>query len=231
MVYMKRGILTAFLLLSLNLAHSQEVFRPVWDSLAPMPAPVDKLYDSRPITYRGFIPLVENSYLPLQLYTNFQCTEYIEAEYDSISEPFVMMMMELPETNLKLYSVHVGGITEYAKTVLVLVDAENVVLDTLEAEVCWGPVAMYAKQARIDKDYTIMVYSILAETDSPLPIDSTIPPFRGWREDVYYRIIDGRFVKTETILYKKRVYQYSDLTKDIWLGQDQPQRTVSVSDK
>lgn len=148
---MKRGIFTTFLLLSLNLAHSQEVFRPVWDSLAPMPAPVDKLYDSRPMTYRGFIPLVENNYLPLQLYTNFQCTDSFDAEYDTISEPFVMMMMEIPETSLKLYSVHVGGITEYAKTVLVLVDAENLVLDTLEAEVCWGPVAMYAKQARIDK--------------------------------------------------------------------------------
>ena len=225
---MKRGIIIAVLLLSLDLAHSQEVFKPVLDTLTPMPAPVDRLYDSRPGTYRGFIPLEKNSFIPLQLYTNFQCTEYIFAGYDSISEPFVMMMMEIPETNLKLYSVHVGGITEYAKTILVLVDAENLVLDTLEAEVCWGPVAMYAKQARIDKDYTIMVYSIHAETDSPLPIDSTIPPFRGWREDVSYRIIDGRFVKTETIQYKNRVYRYADLTKDIWLGRDRPRRTASV---
>ncbi|MBR6864907.1 MAG: hypothetical protein IKM75_08605 [Bacteroidales bacterium] len=217
---MKKVLIIAFIFWFSNLAYSQEVFRPVLDVLTPMPAPVDRLYDPRPNGHNGYILLEENSFIPLQLYTNFQCTEFVLAEYNSITEPFVMMMMEIPDTDLKLYSVHVGGITEFAKTVLVLVNAEGLVLDTLEAEVCWGPPAMYAKQARIDKDYTITVYSIHAVTDSPLPINKSIPPFQGWREDVHYSIIDGRFVKTETIQYKKRIYEYADLTKDIWLCQE-----------
>lgn len=216
---MKKVLIIAFIFWFSNLAYSQEVFRPVLDVFTPMPAPVDRLYDPRP-SHNGYILLEENSFIPLQLYTNFQCTEFVLAEYNSITEPFVMMMMEIPDTDLKLYSVHVGGITEFAKTVLVLVNAEGLVQDTLEAEVCWGPPAMYAKQARIDKDYTITVYSIHAETDSPLPINKSIPPFQGWREDAHYSIIDGRFVKTDTIQFKKRIYEYADLTKDIWLCQE-----------
>ena len=206
-------------------ARSQAIFASLADSFTPIPAPVDKLYGVRPDAkkVRGVITLEKNDLIPLQLYTNFQCTQWFSAEYDSISEPFVLMMMNIPGSNLKLYSVGVGGFTEYAKTVLVLVNAGGYVLDTLEAEVCWGPPALYAKQTRIDANYNITVYSIHTNTSNPLPVNSTIPDFRGWREDTVYRIVNGRFVQTDVIKYKTRTFKRTDLTHNLWDGPDVPQ--------
>lgn len=222
--HMKQVSLTIILLLSFTAARSQAVFSSLAESFTPVPAPVDRLYGSGQDAKRAHsvITLPPSHLIPLQLYTNFQCTEYIEAAYDDISEPFVLMMMNIPETALKLYSVMVGGWTEYSKIVLVLVDADGCVLDTLEAQVCWGPPAMYAKQARIDENYTITVYSIHAETDTPLPIDRTIPRFRGWREDEEFRVVNGQFVKSNLIRYKPQFYSYPDLTRDLWQGAEIP---------
>ena len=221
---MKKILFSILLFLPFTVARSQAVFSALADSFTPMPAPVDKLYDARPDAKKvhSVITLEKNNLIPLQLYTNFQCTESISAEYDSISEPFVLMMMNIPGSNLKLYSVGVGGFTEYAKIVLVLVNAEGYVLDTLEAEVCWGPPAMFAKQARIDENYIITVYSIHTNTSSPLPIDSTIPNFRGWREDTTYCIANGKFVQTNVIKYQTRTFQWSDLIHNLGEGSDVP---------
>lgn len=222
---MKKILVPILLFLPFMAARSQAIFSSLADSFTPMPAPVDKLYDARPDAknVHEVITLQENTLIPLQLYTNFQCTESILAEDGSISEPFVLMMMNIPGTNLRLYSVGVGGWTEYSTIVLVLANARGYVLDTLEAQVCWGPPAMYAKQARIDENYNITVYSIHTNTSSPLPIDSTIPSFRGWREDTNYRIANGKFVQTDVIKYRTRTFQRSDLIHNLWEGPDVPQ--------
>lgn len=220
---MNKIILFIILLVSFTEARSQAIFSSLADSFTPVPAPVDRLHDSRPGTKKvhGVITLPPNNLIPLQLYTNYQCTDFIEAAYDDISEPFVLMMMNIPGTSLKLYSVMVGGWTEYSKIVLVLANVEGYVLDTLEAQVCWGPPAMFAKQARIDENYTITVYSIHANTSTPLPVDRTIPSFRGWREDEQYKVINGQFVRTNVIKYKTKIYKYADLTHDLWQGTEE----------
>lgn len=226
---MKRIITIAFAIIVCIQSYAQSPFSGLAEQFSPVPVPIDKLYDTRPTAPTYPILLKENAVIPMQLYTDFRCTEYFSASYGEITEPSVEMMTNVPNTDLKLFAVRVGGLTEYSKTVLVIVNSRGDALDVLEAEVCWGPVIMYAKQARIDESFNIIVYSIHPENMSkPLPVNETIPSFRGWREDVLYRINkDGRFVKREEIRYKKRLFRYTDLTKDLWLGRDVPEKGSS----
>ena len=223
---MKKVLLFVVFLLFFLEAKSQSVFSSLMETYTPMPAPVDKLYDARPNAkgVKETIRLPRNSIIPLQLYTNYQCSEFFMADYDDITQPLVLMMMDVPGTTQKLFSISVGGITEYAKILLVLVDKDGFVLDILEAQVCWGPPAMYAKQARIDKDFNITVYSIHTDNKKSLPIDKTIPSFSGWREDEVYQIINGKFVKKNTIRYRKCNFRYEDLLQDIWMGHALPEK-------
>lgn len=193
---------------------AQTVFSNIQKELLPGPLPIGRPYQEISLE------LEENNFIPLKLYTNFQLTEWIDASYGDVSSPVVNMYIRIPSTNYCLFSVRVGGITEYATLYLVLTDLNGNVLDLLEAEVFWFEA--YAKEARIDQNYNITVYSIHTQATASLHVDASMPSFLGWREDINYRIINGKFTKTDTTTYKTRTFRLSDLSNNLWDGPDIP---------
>lgn len=197
------------------------------DCFYPMTVPNDFFWDRRPErkSQYGMISLKENSKIPLALYTNFQCTESFASSFDAddLTAPCAVGMMLVPDSDLKLFSVWIGGMTEYGKMVILLVDSDGNILDVLESMVVWGPIRpMFAKESRIDANFNITVYSIHTSTVTSLPIDDSIPSFYGWREDDTYRVINRKFVRTNKIRYQTRRYNYIHLTTNIWEGFDIP---------
>lgn len=209
---MKKVSLLLFLICSF--ANAQTVFSNIQKELLPGPLPIGRPYQEISLE------LEENNFIPLKLYTNFQLTEWIDASYGDVSSPVVNMYLRIPSTNYCLFSVRVGGITEYATLYLVLTDLNGNVLDLLEAEVFW--LEAYAKEARIDQNYNITVYSIHTQATASLHVDASMPSFLGWREDINYRIINGKFTKTDTTTYKTRTFRLSDLNNNLWEGPDIP---------
>ena len=213
MVMKKISLLLFFIC---SFANAQTVFSNIQKELSPGPLPIGRPYQAISIE------LEENDIIPLKLYTNFQLTEWIDAsygEYDA-SSPVVNMYIRIPSTDYCLFSVRVGGITEYSTLYLVLTDLNGNVLDLLEAEVFW--LDAYAKEAKIDQNYTITVYSIHTQATTSLPVNASMTSFKGWREDINYRIINGKFTETDITKYMTRSFRHRDLDIDIWEGQDIP---------
>ena len=211
---MKKISLLLFFICSF--ANAQTVFSNIQKDVLPGPLPTGRPYQAISLD------LEENNIIPLKLYTNFQLTEWIDASYGEydLAAPVVNMYLRIPSTDYCLFSVRVGGITEYSTLYLVLTDLNGNVLDLLEAEVFW--LDGYAKEARIDQDYNITVYSIHTQATTSLPVNPSMPSFRGWREDINYRIINGKFTATDTTTYMTRTFRLSDLDRDLWEGPDIP---------
>lgn len=215
---MKKLSLLVFTVLICSMSHAQALFNAASKLLSPVSSPTYKLYDTRPSTIHS-IELPDNDIIPLQLYTNLQCTEFIMADYSGPMCPTTSLMMNIPNSNQKLFAVEIGGLSEYATTVLVIVNNSGDVSDILEAEVFWGPPKKSVKQTYIDQNFNIVVhtiYPVSSESISPFNFSS----FQGWREDVNYRIINGKFKETDRIKYKTRTFRPSDLTINLWDGID-----------
>jgi len=217
---MKKIILVTITFFICNLSNAQALFKAASDLLTPMPAPTYKLYETRPGMVHS-IELSDNDRIPLELYTNLQCTEFILADYSGHLCPTVNLMMQIPNSNQRLFAVEIGGLSEYAKTVLVIVNGSGYVTDVLEAEVFWGPPKMSVKQTYIDENFNVIVHTI-----HPLSSDSISPfifsSFQGQREDICYRIVNGKFIETDKTTYRTRTFRQNDLTRNLWEGPDIP---------
>ena len=155
-----------------------------------------------------------------KLYENLQCTEYIFADNDDTA-PAAYAKFQIPQQETILIAVNFGGATDYVTDVLVAVDDEGNILDTLECTVAQPFV--YIKQYRILADGQIVVTSIKPKQEASIPFVK-FSPFVGNRIDCTYIVDNGKFVIEKVQRYADNTYTYellSDKYYNLWDGNEQ----------
>ena len=150
----------------------------------------------------------ENDMIPLNIYSNFQCTEICwKGSYGTAEQPRAYMMTTIPESSNLLYDFAMGDADFFTK-VLAVVDKWGYIKDTLLCSVSWS--AGRAKEYYIDEEFNITISSILPQTCDPVFFftddGNNFKPFMGYRQDEIYQIIEDRFVLKRTIIYQEQVY-------------------------
>ena len=159
--------------------------------------------------------------IPNKLYKNIQCTEYDFADDDDTAAA-VYAKFYLPQQNAILIAVNFGGMTEMQTDVLVSVDAEGNILDTLEVRVGW----VYIKEYRILADGQIVVTTIKPKQETSILFEDfySFDSFVGNRIDCTYHVENGKFVLKKEEKYADKTYTYellSDKNYNLWEGNEQ----------
>ena len=164
---------------------------------------------------------VDNSQvkIPNRLYKNIQCTDY-----DFVSDNLhphgarSYAKFQLPQQEGSLLAIKMGG--RFRRTdVLVSVDSDGNVLDTLEVAVSW----VHIKEYRILTDGQIIITTIKPKQEESIPFVN-FAPFVGNRIDCTYIVENGKFILKKQQKYADKTYTYellSDKTYKLWNGNEQ----------
>lgn len=144
--------------------------------------------------------------IPNRLYQNLQCTEYFLADENELL-PAAHAKFRTSNPDISLIAVNFGGATEHITSVLVSVNKNGELLDTLEVEAGWIP--LYVKQYRILANGKIVVTSIKPKQKESIPFHH-FGSFVGNRIDCTYRVEDGKF-----ILEKEQVFDEQTYTEEL----------------
>ena len=161
--------------------------------------------------------------IPNKIYENFQCTEYLIADFDDML-PAAYDKFQVPNQNNVILAIEFGGATCYLKDVLVLLNKDGQISDTLEG--CVGFCLddwFYAKQYRIMSDGSIIV-TVLE------PVQETSVPFKTFKQvyahrvDYTYKVVNDKFFLDKTQKYVAKTYTYELLANEnynLWNGNEQ----------
>lgn len=165
--------------------------------------------------------------IPNKLYENLQCTEYTFADDDDTA-PVAYAKFQIPQQGTVLIAVNFGGVTDYATDVLVAVDSEGNISDTLEGTVAQPFV--YIKQYQILANGDIVITTIKPKQESSIPFYK-FAPFIGNRIACTYHVENGIFVLKKEEKYADKTYTYellSDKNYNLWDGNEQLGRDNSL---
>jgi hypothetical protein len=164
-----------------------------------------------------------NNVIPDKLYDNVQLTEYDHASVSPDLGASTFRKFAIPNSINKLLAVEFGGCTIWRTYVLCVVSPSGSVIDTLEAAVRFGFIAL--KQFRIDAQSNIIITRIVPTSSTSIPLE-TFSSFSGYRLDTTYAInSQGQFVKQSEQRYVTKTYTSAyleDKNKDIWNGGETP---------
>ncbi|MDR3119606.1 MAG: hypothetical protein LBU44_09390 [Mediterranea sp.] len=164
-----------------------------------------------------------NNVIPDKLYDNVQLTEYNHASVNPELGASTFRKFAIPNSTNKLLVIEFGGCTTWRTYVLCIVSPSGSVIDTLEAAVHLGFIAL--KQFRIDAQSNIIITRIVPTSSTSIPLD-TFSSFSGYRLDTTYAInSQNQFVKQSEQCYVTKTYTATyleDEDKDIWNGGETP---------
>lgn len=183
------------------------------DSPLPYPKP-----EHRYIEYNISYP--EEAILG-RLYKNLQCTDYKIAPNEYPFKGAAYAKFRLPKQNAILIAVKFGGFTETKTDVLVSVDSDGNILDTLEVAVSW--IHIHIKEYRILIDGQIIVTTIKPKQEESIPFVN-FAPFVGNRIDCTYIVENGKFVLKKEQKYADKTYTIELLSGSkyrLWNGDEQ----------
>lgn len=160
--------------------------------------------------------------IPNKVYENFQCTEFLFADCDDML-PAVYNKFQVPNQDNVILAITFGGATYYMTDVLVLLNKEGEISDTLES--CVGFCLddwFYAKQYRILSDGSIIV-TVLEPVQETSVSFMTFKQVYAHRVDYTYKVVNDKFVLDKTQKYVSKIYTYELLaneTYDLWDGNE-----------
>jgi len=175
---------------------------------------------TEPLPYTGGAPkYIQYAHIPKDFYgkyyprytdRNLDKTEKWDTDFDA------RRLYRIPASDYFLVHVSYGYIT--GTDVLFLTNSSAQILDKLEAFIV-PEVDMRVKEYTIDEDGIITTYQIIPSVRVTEPKSDVL----SHRQDVSYRVIDGKFIKIKTVDYEERVYTYREMIgltdkKHIWDG-------------
>lgn len=157
--------------------------------------------------------------IPNKLYKNLQCTEYRYATSKTPSSAYTKFV--LTKQNATLIAINWGGYTDEQTDILVSVDSDGNILDTLEVAVGY----VYIKQFRILADGQIIVTTIKPKQEASILFEdfNSSDSFVGNRIDCTYIVDNGKFVLKKQQKYADKTYTYellSDYNYRLWDGDE-----------
>ena len=189
--------------------------------VADMPTTGVPFKAAKEMTKRSYGIPGYKGYISAKLYEDIQCTSYFMADTEE-SAPDSYAKFRIPDTPHYLFVASFGGPTDYLTDLLVVVDSEGHVLDTLEASVWYFP-GIAVKQYEVTENYEVIIHMLKPLAPNSISF-ADFSSFPASRMSKTYRITDGKFVLQSEKSYRPQIYTRSRLeqeTYNIWNGQEQ----------
>ncbi len=154
-----------------------------------------------------------------KLYTNLQCTEYINAGYNEDLIPALYLKVRIPNTDLLLCAATYGGVTDYSTDQLFVVDMFGNIKSSLEGTVMNAGIAV--KQYRITEDCKVIVCQLHPTSPTSISFEdfmATSSPIEAYKTERRYHInAEGQFVREATKMFPDKSYTEKQLVEhEIW---------------
>jgi hypothetical protein len=115
------------------------------------------------------------------------------------------------DEDICMVAIHFGGVTYLSTTVLITINANGEILDSLEVES--GFETVYIKQFRILENGKVIVTSIKPKQQESIPYNG-FKSFVGNRVDCTYRVERGKFILEGEHVFEEQTYEEELLEKD-----------------
>ena len=148
--------------------------------------------------------------IPNRLYENLQCTQYVLADENDLL-PAAFAKFKTMDEDICMVAIHFGGATYLSTSVLITINANGEILDSLEVES--GFETVYIKQFRILDDGKVIVTSIKPKQQESIPYNG-FKSFVGNRVDCTYRVERGKFILEGERVFEEQTYEEKLLEKD-----------------
>ena len=148
--------------------------------------------------------------IPNRLYENLQCTQYVLADENDLL-PAAFAKFKTMDEDICMVAIHFGGATYLSTSVLITINANGEILDSLEVES--GYETVYIKQFRILRDGKVIVTSIKPKQQKSIPYNG-FKSFVGNRVDCTYRVERGKFILEGEHVFEEQTYEEELLEKD-----------------
>ena len=148
--------------------------------------------------------------IPNRLYENLQCTQYVLADENDLL-PAAFAKFKTMDEDICMVAIHFGAATYLSTSVLITINANGEILDSLEVES--GFETVYIKQFRILDDGKVIVTSIKPKQQESIPYNG-FKSFVGNRVDCTYRVERGKFILEGERVFEEQTYEEKLLEKD-----------------
>ena len=147
--------------------------------------------------------------IPNRLYENLQCTQYVMTDENQLL-PAAIAKFKTMDEDICMVAIHFGGSTHLRTVVLITINANGEILDSLEVES--GFETVYIKQFRILEDGKVIVTSIKPKQQESIPYNG-FKSFVGNRVDCTYRLERGKFILEGERVFEEQTYEEELLEK------------------
>lgn len=164
---------------------------------------------------------IEDEDIPLKVYTNVQCTEFVTPDTYA-GMPKIVAKINIPYSPYTLFNIRIAS-GRLSTEELLLTDENGKILDVLVGKIMTDS-GVIVKQFYIKKNCEIVVISLEPEDEeTSIPIDKELISFNGKRIDRTYKVEKGKFVLKNEKPYDLYGYYYqllADETYDLWNGRE-----------